>query len=1076
MLLKAVCPCFFSGKYNGYKNNVRGLGGAAWILILFLSASMVLRAQAGSSTILGRVTDQTGAVVEGASVTLRNVSTNVTTVRKSNHDGDYTFSNLIPGTYTVMLQKQGFEQFEVSGIVLQVSQTAREDAALTIGQSVSTVQVTADLALVQTDTSSVGSVVDTKQIQSMPLNGRTNINSLLALAPGVQKSTSAAPRIGGATVLGSYNETIDGADATEPENEMLGNGMPSLDSIAEFKVVGNTGSAKEGPGAVAVVIVTKSGGNEFHGSLFEYNRVAATGAKDHFATSLPKPPFVRNEFGGSLGGPVKRDKLFFFGSFEGLTYRTSSTRQMAMPTTALLSGDFSNLPVITNPNTGLPFENNQIPAPSISSTSKAFFTYFDTPNLTSSAAGGLGTNWVGNVGTEQDVMRYEGRGDYSINQANRMFVRYYMSRYSPNVSAGSTDKWGTEIEPETMQNVSANYNHDFSPSLENVISFGYNRVWDSFASQNRDLDASTLVPGLTTPLANLGGLPVVNITGFSGFSDWTGSGDLEQTFQISDALTWTKGKHLVDAGFSWIHWDFYNFQNPSLGSFSFTGQYTGNAFADFLLGYLAGSSKSIAPLAATPTNVRYGFYVQDSWRLTNKLTFNYGLRYDLPTLYQNTTGNMANWYPDLNEIVTLKGTGNTDLFPGLPIVSGSSLQLGPSNYIGTNKTQFAPRIGFIYAPFGGDRLIARAGYGLYYQKIPWPYGSYEIAVNPPFTGTEFYEPAAGSTPTLTFDNAFPSSLGGISSGVTVNAYPRDYKYPMTGQWNVTVESQLSRNTAVRATYLGTESEHITQNYPINQPVQASGPIQPRRPYQPFGNINYYKNFATASTQQLQLSAIRSFSGGLSFQGQYQWTKMIDTGAEAWTNGTTDPLNVRLDRGNDESIRHQYFVGNYVYELPFGKGRRFASSSKAIDLIIGGWQTNGILTLGSGLPYSVTFTSAVEGWNSNYADRIGNPDVDHKSISKWFNPAAFALPAPFTFGNSGARRYFGPHYTNWDMAAAKNIMLQERYKLTFSADFFNAFNHANLSNPDANISDASVGQITSTTSSPRNIQFSLHLTF
>jgi hypothetical protein len=1021
------------------------------------------------------VTDQSGAVVQGVSVTLRNQGTNVSVVRKSNGDGEYTFSNLIPGTYTVNFVQSGFQQFEVNSILLSVGQTVREDAALTIGQSVSSVQVTASTPLVQTDTSSVGSVIDTKQIQSMPLNGRSNFFSLLALAPGVQNA-GGTPRISGATTIGSYSETIDGTDALELENESLGSGVPSLDSIAEFKVVDNTGSAKDGPGAVAIVVATKSGTNEFHGSLFEYNRVAATGAKNYFATSLPKPPFVRNEFGGSLGGPIKRNKLFFFGSFEGLTYRTSSTEQMAMPTQALLSGNFSGLPPITDPSTGAPFVNNQIPSNEISSVSKAFFPYFDTPNLSTSSAAGLGTNWVGNVGTEEDEMRYEGRGDYTINQANRVFVRYYMARFNPNNTGGSTDKWGGTIEPHTWQNYSANYNHDFSASLTNALSFGYNRIWDSNASQNGNLDASTLVPGLTTPLPHLGGLPAVSITGFSGFSDWNGSGDLEQTYQISDSLTWTKGKHLVEAGFSFMHWDFYNFQNPSLGTFSFTGQYTGNAFADFLLGDLAGSARSIAPLAATPTNLRYGFYVQDSWRLTPKLTLNYGLRYDLPTLYQNTQGNMANWYPNLNQIVVLKGTGQPSLFPGLPIVAGSNIGLGPGNYIGTDKTQFAPRFGFIYSPFKGDGLIVRASYGLYYQMIPWAFGSYEIAVNPPFTGTQSFEPAAGSQPSLTFANAFPSGLGGIPSGISVNAYPAHYKYPMTGEWNFTVESQLSPNMAVRATYLGAESEHLTQNFPINQPVPSPGPVQPNRPYQPFGPISFYNDIATANTQQLQLSALRRFAGGLSFQGQYAWTKTLDIGASLYGSSVTNPLNLRLDRGNDASIRHQYFVANYVYELPFGAGRRFASTSKPLNLVIGGWQTNGILTLGSGLPYSVTFSSAVQGWPSNYANRVGNPHVDNPSLTEWFNPAAFALPAQFAYGNSGARQYFGPHYTNWDASAAREFAVKEKYQFTFSADFFNTLNHANLNNPASNISVPNqVGRITSA-GTPRNVQFSLRLVF
>ncbi|MGH9655492.1 MAG: TonB-dependent receptor domain-containing protein [Bryobacteraceae bacterium] len=1055
---------------------LRSLGVLAGISILAFLAPVALRAQSGRGTILGRVTDQSGAIVQGATVTVHNKGTNISAQRKTNNDGEYAFSNLIPGTYAVTVQQPGFESFSVNHIVLSVSQTVREDATLTVGKSVSTVQVSAQAPIVQTDTSSVGSVVDTKQIQSMPLNGRSTIFGLLALAPGVQNSGN-TPRIAGATTLGSYNETVDGTSALEPENGYLGTGVPSLDSIAEFKVVDSMGSAKSGTGAVSITIVTKSGTNQFHGSAFEYNRVAALDAKNFFATGLPKPPFVRNEFGGSLGGPIKRNKLFFFGSFEGLTYRSSATREGAMPTEALLNGDFSGLPPITDPETGQPFLNNQIPAARISSVSKGLFPYFDTPNLASSSPAGLGTNWVGNVGIKQNEMRYEGRIDYTINDKNQLSGRYYTARYTPNDTAGTTDKWGGEIAPHIWQNYALHYIRNVSPSLMNSASFGYNRVWDRNKSQNTNLDASKLVPGLTPPIAGLGGLPDVSITGFTGLGDWTGSGDTEQTYQASDDLTWMKGKHLIQAGISFMHWQFYNFQNPSLGSFSFTGRYTGDAFADFLLGDLAGSSRPIAPLSATPTNDRYGFYIQDDWKVTPRLTLNLGLRYDLPTLFQNTQGNMANWYPDINKLVILKGKGDLSSYHNLPIIEGSTIGLGPGNYIGTDNTQIAPRFGLAYRPFKSSALVIRGGYGLYYQKIPWAFGSYELAVNPPFTGEESFEPLSESKPTLTFANAFPAGEGGIPSGVSVSAYPVHYKYPMTGEWNFTVESQISSQTAIRATYLGAETEHLTQNFNINDPPPASGPVQPRRPYQPFGPIHFYENGLTASTQSLQLSVRRRFSNGLSLEAQYAWTKMLDAGASLYGVVPTDNRNIRLDRGNDGSIRQQYFVGNYVYDLPFGRGRRFLSHlSKPLDLIWGGWQTTGILTLGSGLPYSVNFSSHVEGWPSSRADIIGDPTVDHPTLDRWFDPAAFTVPQPFTYGNSAPNSLFGPGFANWDTSISKQFLLTERYKLTFTADFFNALNHPNFNRPASNISVPSqVGRITSA-GSPRNIQFSLRLEF
>ncbi len=1051
---------------------------AATATVMFLTL-LPLPAQTGWGTILGRVTDQSGAVVPKAQVTLRNEGTNVSVAAKTNVDGEYVFSNVIPGTYEVTVRQPGFKPFIVNHIVLYVSQTVRENAKLTVGTSVSSIEVTASLPLVQTDTSSVGSVVDSKQIDTIPLNGRTNIFGLLALAPGVQNAGTTA-RIAGDTYRAGVSETIDGSEALQTENEFLGKYVPSLDSIGQFKVIDSTGSAKYGAGSTAVVIVTKSGTNQFHGSLFEYNRDTALEAANFFATSLTKAPFIRNEFGGSLGGPIKRNKLFFFGSFEDLTYRSSTTDEAAMPTAALLSGDFSGLPAVKNPATGQPFPDNQIPQSDISSVSKAFFPYFDTPNLPTTAAAGLGTNWVANVGDRQGDRRYEGRGDYAINDLNRLSVRYYMARVSPLYTAGTTDKWGAVENPEVDQDIAVNYTRDLSPSLMNLASFGYHRIWDLMQPQNYNFNPSTIIPGLPSPLSGLGGLPTVSITGFAGFNDNPGSGDLHQSGQFSDDLTWIKGKHLLEGGFSFLHWQFYNYQNPAPGhgSFSFTGQYAGNAFADFLLGDLAASSYAIAPLEATPANDRYGFYFQDDWKATPRLTLNAGIRYDLPTIFENKTGNMANWYPSTNKLVVLKGTYNASLFPELPIVEGSTLGLGPGNYVGTDDDQISPRFGLAYRPLGTPHLVLRGGYGIYYDVWPWEFGSYEAAVNPPFTGADDFEPLAGSTPTLTFANPFPTGQGAVPSGPSVSAFPTHYRYPMSGEWNLTVESQLSPNMSLRTTYLGVETEHYTQNFDINQPAPAPGPVQPLRPYQPFGSINFFEDGQTANTQALQVSALRRFGSGLSFDVEYSWTKALDSGGTD-TTVPTDNLDIRLDRGNDEFIRQQYLVANYVYELPFGTGRRFLSSLPGpLNAVLGGWETTGILTLASGLPFSVNFTSSVQGWPSGRASIIGNPHVSNPGLTGWFNASAFALPSEFAYGDSAPYSLFGPGYNEWDTSVFKNFRLGERFNLRFESDFFNVLNHPSFSNPDSNISVPSqVGRIFSTSNtSGRDIQFALRLEF
>lgn len=1096
-----------NGLFGLRRDLVGILVGAA--LLLSVLAPINLRGQAGYGDILGRVSDNSGAVVPGATVTVRNEATNVSNTVVSTGSGDYTFTNLIPGTYQVTVTQKGFNQFVVNHISLLVGQTVREDAELTVGASTTTVNVDAVAPLVQTDTSEVGSVITSKEIEMIPLDGRSNIFGLIALAPGVQGGAwgNYTPKFAGNTVEGMYNVRLDGSDAQESENQYIGVGWPSLDSIAEFKVVDSLGSAQYGQGQSSVIAVTKSGTNQIHGSAFEYNRIAALAAQNFFATSQPKSPYVRNEFGGSVGGPIKRDKLFFFGSYEGMTFRSNSVQVASVPTAALLQGNFSGLPTIYDPTTChfvgeteecTPFAGNVIPATgnnseSISPVAKNLFKYFEAPNQQGSGLLGLANNWSGVSAGKQDEFRYQGRIDYTINSTNQLSGTYFDANYSPSYGSGSTPTNGGVYFPRRWDNVAINYTHTFTPSMTNLFSFGYHRVWDKVYSQNATVDPATLVPGTPGYVTGLGGVPGIWLTNFTSLYDTGGGGDNERTIEFSDHLTWVKGKHTVQAGFSWMHWGFYNYQAPGNGNFTFSGRYAagpttaglGSDFADFLLGDISSNNIGSAAFGATPLQERFGFYVQDQWKATSKLTATLGLRYDLPTLATNSTGNMANWYADKpNEVVVLKDTGNStpNLFPGVNFVSGASVGLNAHNYIGGDHTQFSPRIGLAYRPLGNSHLVLRGGYGLYYASIPWVFQSFVLAQNPPFAASEFFEPADGPVPTYTFADPYPAANANNPGGNAPGLYamPKHYRYPSTHQWNLTAESQISPNTSIRISYLGSEAEHNTsQIWTFNDPyVPVPGNVQEHRPYQPFGQIIYFSNMATSSTNQLQVSAMHRVSSGLSFQGTFSWTKMLDNGGFPAGNGTniTTIQNYRLDRGNDPFVRPLYFIGDYTYELPFGKGHRFlGSSSRALDLVVGGWQTSGIVTIGSGTPYSVYFDSPLQGWPSGRADKVGDPSVSNPSLTQWFNPAAFAYPAEYKFGNSAPYSQFGPHYFNWDSGFFKDFKLNERFKLTFRSDLMNILNHPNFGNPNNDISAVNVGTITGATNG-RVVQFALRLTF
>jgi hypothetical protein len=1064
-----------------------------------------MRAQNGYGTILGRVTDKSGAVVPEATVASRNEDTNVSNVTRTNDAGDYVLPNLVPGDYQLMVKQQGFSLFTANHIELSVSQTVRQDAELTVGATATMVTVTAATPLVQTDTSSVEGTIDSKQIETMPLNGRTNVFGLIALAPGVQGGAWGmyTPKLGGANQEGSYNVRIDGVDSSESENEYIGIGDPSLDAIAEFKVIDSMGSAKYGNGSASVIMVTKSGTNQFHGTAFEYNQIDNLTAQNFFATSQPKSQYVRNEFGGTFGGPIKKDKLFFFGSYEGLTSRSPNVSETNMPTAALLEGNFSGLPAIIDPSTGEQFPGNQIPTNRFNSISQQFLKWFSTPNLATSAPGGLGTNFIASLRTKQDEFRYEGRGDYTINNKNQLSAMWFDARYVPRDYAGWSPKFGAFINPATYQNVGINLTSTITPALTNLATFGFHRVWDEGVAQTASqVDMHSVFSQMPEPPNGLGGLPSINITGFgsnnTAIYDSAAGGDNEQTYEGSDTLTWAKGKHLLEGGFSYMRWKFTNYGLGDNGNFTFDGYYTSggnsnapnyNAFADFLLGDLSESNYSVLPVTATPTNNRFGFFITDDWKPTSKLTVNMGLRYDLDTLYQNSPGNMANFYPKLDELVTLQGAGRPDLFSGIPIVSGSSVGLNTGNYIGADHTMFSPRLGIAYRPFKSSRLVLRGGYGLYYVSIPWVWGSMQLARNAPYAAEEQYNATAGLTPTLNFSDPFPASGGTntLSGNPSANALPTNYKYPATHQWNLTVESQLTPNSSVRISYLGSESEHVTQQYNLNdpamQPIPDGGTYQALRPYQPFGEITLWSDGSTTNTQQLQVSARRRFATGLSFEGEFSWTKMLDDGSYPEGSWPTDNRNIRLDRGNDPYVRPLYFVGNYTYELPFGKGRQFlGSANRALDAIAGGWQTSGIITIGSGLPYSLTFDTSLPGWqtglnSSNYPDKISNPQVSNPSLAQWFNPAAFAVPAEYTYGDAAPHSLFGPRYFDWDTGIFKKFSLNERFKLTFRSDLMNVLNHPNFANPNNDISQTStVGTITWASGPTRVVQFSLRLAF
>lgn len=1066
----------------------------AFRLAIALLSTVPLWAQSARSLILGTITDPSGAAVTGAKVIVENSATGFNSTTQSGEGGSYTMPNLLPGTYRITVAAQGFRTEVVNEIVVNLDQTVRIDVKLDIGDLATRVEVAASTPVVQTDSSSVGQIVDGKQISTMPLNGRQNLFGLLALAPGVQ-NPAMNPYVAGNGGFGAVNLTIDGVSGNDAGNERNLATVPSLESVGEFKVIANNASAEFGRGGAQIVLSSKSGTNELHGSLFYFNRNRATAANTFFnnRAGIGRQVFNRNEYGASLGGPILKNKLFYFGSFEGFRLARAGNITTQMPTVALRQGDFSALPPIRDPfNGGVPFPNNRIPADRIASVPKGLDKFFSEPNLPGTPPAGLGNNYTANVPVVEPVDRYSIRGDYSLTDKDKISGRFFRSANGPFNQSGvffasglggaGTEKFGNwDGFGNSTNNTMAQYTRTFRPTLLNEARFGFQHNRFFRTPQNSSFDPTTLIPGLIKPVEGLGGLPGITILGFRGFADSPGSGDRQATYEIYDAVTWIRDKHTIKMGFEFQRISSFNRQNtpPQRGQFTFDGRYSGHAFADYLLGALSFSSRNTRNALNENLNNRYFAFIQDDWQITRTLTLNIGMRYEYAAPFDNAQGDISNWDATLNKVVVVKGLGNADpRLLQLPVVDGSKQGFDVGNYIFPDRNNLAPRIGFAWRPIG-NRFVVRASYGIFYNVIAGYNGLLGMGItNPPFRAQETFEPAPGAVPSITWANPFPGS-GNLPSNPALLAVSRNRVNPYMQQWNYTMEYEVARNTGVRVTYLGNKGTKLERNSNPNEPIMAPGTVQPRRPFQPWGPITYWESGRNSILHQLQFGVVRRYASGFTVQAEYQFSRALNefTFGDAPANNQ----NFGYDRGNQDGIRRHWFVTNYAYDLPFGRGRRFLSNvSGAANKLLGGWQLSGIVSVGSGQPYSVNFTATQLGWLSsraNIVNRYAAATPSDRSIDRWFAPEAFAIPAPFTFGSSARNALFGPGLAAWDAAVFKNTQITERLRASFRAEFFNTLNRTNFGNPAGNVSvPGTVGRITSLVTDPRTIQFGLRLEF
>lgn len=909
--------------------------------------------------------------------------------------------------------------------------------------------------------------------------------------------------------------------------------VPGLESMAEFNVIDVNESAEYGNGGAQVAIQTKSGTNEFHGSAFEFNRNRFSQARNFFlAPGQPIPGFNRNEWGASLGGPVLRNKLFFFFSYEGIHSLTTVTRRYTMPTAAMLQGDFSAFTtfsgqptLVYDPANGQAFNNNVIPSGRISAVSAQFLTYFSAPNTPSSS--GLTNNFTFSSPTLEIDPRYTVRGDYQISAANHVMFRFYNSRRAPSpYDEAGTDKYGNyAFLGNIINQFASNFTHIFKNDAVNELTFGVNKRADPRVDQNSSLNPQSLVAGLPPTDPGWGLLPKFNITSMNAPFSTGSSYSHQHSIQLYDAYSILRGKHNAKMGGQFLSNSATGVQYNT-ASFSFDGHYTGqfafpgftgpgqksnpiNAFADYLLGDLSGSSNYSNKYPYQVGQNSFSLYALDNWNVNDKFTLNIGIRYDklrIPSVSQASLFDPMISTPQNTPgaLVAFAGTPLASLMQAFPqVVLGANVGVNSSNWIKLGSFSFSPRVGFTYRPLTGKNLVLRGGYSITYDTIPLTDYVQALGNQLPFILSTSWTPVTGDTPSLTMVNPFPTS-GGATGNPNLATPLRRMPIPYHQQFNLTFEDEIWQKVAIRATYIGNLGTHLISPFPLNDAIpqavgtgQTFASVQAARPYQPYAGITQMTNGESTNVNQGQLSARRRFTS-LSFDLEYQWTKALGIDGE---NGetVTNKMNIRHDYGNLDFYVHHQLSLLYNYDLPVGKGKLIlGKANRTVDYILGGWQLSGTWKASSGSPFSVSFNSSVTGFPSGRAQYTPGIAVypNQKSFKRWFNapsnpqvgPVTVAggdITSPFSipsytygnFGNSQRNMLFGPCFSEWDGGVHKNFKITERVNFQFRAEGFDLLNRTNFGNPAANISTpSSAGTITSTAADNRELQFGGRISF
>lgn len=1080
------------------------------LAILLLFSCGVGYAQ-NTGAVVGTVKEATGAVIPGAAVKITNLGTGIARETKSNDDGRYVAESLPVGDYEITAEVTGFKRFAHKGIKLNVADRLSIDIVMEVGAVTEVVTIVGGQPVVQTETGAVNYLISGDQVTELAVNGR-NFVQLAQLVPGAT-SVSRADQIG-VGVTGSKGVAfnglgqgysgwlVDGAQNTDVGNQNSLSTYPAMEAIGEFAILSSNYSAEYGTtGGANVLAVVRSGSKEFHGSVYEFFRNDKLDARNFFAPT--RAPLRYNNFGYTLGGPfyipgkynTGKEKTFFFWSQEWRIIRRGVTVQAQAPTDAMRRGDFSELldpnnpftrstVQIMDPATGQPFSGNVIPAGRINANARTLLDQLiPLPNR-----GGQALNFVASPSVPTNFRQELIRGDHHFNERVQLMVRYIQDTFD---DTPVTTLWTGSAFPTVNATIA-------SPGKNLVTKLNYAISPKTFNEFNFNVAANKIDIALNGPAARSGsGIAEIfpenradRVPNLSFSQGWGGINvgswpwnNKNQVYTWSYLLGHIAGPHSLKMGghYQWQIKDQDAF-GPTNGNFNFSGTFTGNAIADFLLGRPNSYSELDVQRTGRYRYHQYEAFLQDDWKVSPRLTLNLGVRwFGIPHIFERdnavTTFVPERWSASRAPIVNPDGT----IVPGSGDVLGNGIvQAGdgiPRGMVKDYWNTFAPRFGFAWNPWGDNKTVIRGGYGIGYYRVEGN-DIYDFVNNPPFART------------VNITNPPLDNPGGGAAApprpISLFSYDFEYKVPTAQTYSLGIQRELFKDAGLEIAYVGSRGTHLDHARNINQPLRT-GPfdfdprlntnaisIEALRPFIGWSTIRQAENTGSSTYHSLQVNFDKRYSDGLKFQAAYTFSRAI--GDVFGSDGRSvnalpqDSYNMRAERGLLGFDRPHNLVINYIYELPFFKGR-----NGLLGRVLGGWEISGITTFSSGPAASPGISTGRNGLATR-PDLVGSlPIVGPRTVEQWFNTAAFAEPAPGFFGNAGRNIIREPGTHKWDMSFFKNNRITESVNLQLRAEFFNIFNHTNFNGINTTFGSGSFGRVTSARD-PRIVQLGLKLGF